>query len=164
MRDWIVVMRPAQFRGVSFYVDEESLPKFGRRIVVHEYVKAEEHGTEDMGRLPKEFRVRAYIANDRADTDCQALVAACEAKGAASLTLPFFGASQVRFKTGSGSWKHSKLGYVDIDLEFVLAAQDGGGFPAIALGDRIAASLLSALPGLVNQALSRFPLPRITLR
>ena len=161
MRNWITTLRPASFRGVGFFVDEESLPKFGRRIVVHEYVKAEEHGTEDMGRLPREFRVRAYIADDQADTHCQALVAAGEAKGVATLVLPFFGANQVRFKEGSGTWRKTKLGYVDMDLEFVLAGQSGGGFPAIPLSDRIAASALNALPGLVNQALSRFVLPRV---
>lgn len=164
MRNWIKTLRPASFRGVRFYVDEEAIPRTGRRIVRHEYVKAEEHGTEDMGRLPREFRIRAYIANDQADTDCQALIAACSTKGAASLVLPFFGSHQVRCENCGNSWRKDTLGYVDIDLDFVEAGQDGGGFPAIPLGDRIAASALNGLPSLVGRVLSRFPLPKITLR
>lgn len=148
MRDWRK-LRPASFRGAAFRVDEEAIPKTGRRVAVHQYVKAEEHGTEDMGRLPREFRIRAYIASDNADAACQALMAACGTPGAATLVLPFFGGHQVRC-TGCGpSWNREKLGYVSIDIEFVEAGSDGASFPAIAIGDRIAAGALDALPGLV---------------
>lgn len=156
MRNWMQTLRRASFRGVPFHVDDESLPKTGRRVAVHEYTKAEEHSTEDMGRLPKAFRIKAYIANDRADADVQALMAACGTKGVATLVLPFFGASQVRCTGCAPSHRRDKLGYVDLDLEFVEAGQDGGGFPALALGDRIAASTLDGLGALVGDALAAF--------
>ena len=157
MRNWMKTLRAASFRGVPFHVDEEALPKSGRRVVRHEYVKAEVHGTEDMGRLPREFRIKAYIANDQADADCQALIAACSTKGAFPLVLPFFGTNQVRCEGCGGSWKKDLQGYVSIELEFVEAGQDGGGFPAIAIGDRIAASALDGLAGIVSDMLAAFP-------
>lgn len=155
MRDWRI-FRPASFRGVPFQVDEEALPKSGRRVVVHEYSKAETHGTEDMGRLPREFRIRAYIANDRADSDCRALVEACSAPGAATLVLPRFGGARVRCTGCGSSWGRDKLGFVSIDLEFVEAGQDGAGFPALPIGDRIAASALDGLADLIGVALDGF--------
>ena len=157
MRDWRI-FRPASFRGVPFQVDEEALPKSGRRVAIHEYVKAETHGTEDMGRLPREFRLRAYVANDRADSDCRALVEACSTQGVATLVLPRFGGARVRCTGCAPSWGREKLGFVSIDLEFVEAGQDGAGFPVIALGDRIAEGILDGLPGLVSRALSAVPL------
>ena len=157
MRNWMRTLRPASFRGVTFYVDEEGLPKSGRRVATHEYVKAEEHGTEDMGRLPREFRITAYLASDVADSDVQDLIDACSTAGAATLILPFFGGQQVRCTGCGGKHRKDKLGYVGIDLEFVEAGGDGAVFPAIAIGDRIASSILDGLSDLVSDALSAFP-------
>ena len=159
MRDWTRTLRKASFRGVSFYVDEESLPKTGRRIARHEYVKAEEHDTEDMGRLPREFRVRAYIASDQADSEALRLVEACSMAGAFTLVLPFFGSNQVRCEGCGPSRKKDQLGYVSFDLDFVEAGSGGGGFSVFELGDRIAASALDDLADTVSDALDTFPIP-----
>ena len=156
MRNWITTLRRASFRGVPFHVDDESLPKTGRRVAVHEYTKAEEHSTEDMGRLPREFRIKAYLASDGADADVQALMAACGTAGVGTLVLPFFAPTQVRCTGCAPTHRKDKMGYVDLDLEFVEAGQDGGGFPALALGDRIAASALDGLGALVGDALASF--------
>ena len=121
MRNWTQTLRGASFRGVPFRVDDEALPKTGRRVAVHEYSKAEEHGTEDMGRLPREFRVKAYIHGDSADSAIQDLIAACSTAGAATLVLPFFGANQVRCTGCSPSHGRDKLGWVTVDLDFVEA-------------------------------------------
>lgn len=157
MRNWPLTLRPASFRGVPFHVDEESIPKSGRRIAVHKWVKAESHGTEDFGRLPRAFRIKAYVASDAADTEGRALIEACSAKGAATLVLPFWGGHQVRCETFGGSWNKDRLGYLGIELEFVEAGRDQSGFPAIPIGDRITASVLDRLSGLVSEALSALP-------
>lgn len=159
MRDWLKTLRRASFRGASFFVDEESLPKTGRRVAVHPYAKAEEHATEDMGRLPREFRVQAYIANDRADSDVRALIEVCSVKGASTLVLPYFGSSQVRCTGCTPSRKKDTHGYVTVELSFVEAGSDGGGFAMVELGDRIAASALDDLAGVVSDAIGAFPIP-----
>ena len=155
MRNWMTLRR-ASFRGVPFHVAEEGLPKTGRRIVEHEYSKAEYHDTEDMGRVARDFRVKAYIANDRADADAQALIAACSTKGAFTLVLPFFGPQQVRCKGCAPSHNQDKLGYVAFDLEFIEAGGDGAGASVIALGDRLAASALDGLADVVSDAIGAF--------
>lgn len=157
MRNWFRTLRPASFRGVPFKVKTERLGKFGREIVVHRYVKAETHGTEDMGRLPREFSVTAYIADDQADSLVQALIRAVETEGPGTLVLPFFGAHQVRARANDGEWDKELLGYVGIGLDFVEAGQSGGGFPAIPLGDRIAEGLLDGVAGIVAAALAAVP-------
>lgn len=153
-------LRRASFRGVPFYVDEEALPKTGRRIARHEYVKAETHDTEDMGRLPREFRVKAYIASDRADTQVRALIDACSTAGAATLVLPFFGPQQVRCEGCAPAHKKDRLGYVEVEMEFVEATGDGGAggtFGLVQLGDRIAALALDGLADAVSGAIAAFP-------
>lgn len=156
MRDWIHTLARASFRGVSFQVEKSSLPKTGRAVVVHRYVKSEDHATEDMARIPREFRVQAYVASDRADAETAALLAACSASGPGMLTLPMFQAGMVRCTNCSPSTEKTKLGYVAFDLDFIEAGQDGAGFPAIPLGDRIAASALDTLSDLVGEALDTF--------
>lgn len=156
MRNWMQTLRRATFRGVPFRVDDEALPKTGRRVAVHEYTKAEEHGTEDMGRLPREFRIKAYIHGDDADADVQDLVDACSTAGEATLVLPFFGPQRVRCTGCSPAHGRDKLGYVTVDLEFVEAGGDGEDFPVMALGDRIAASALDGLADAVSDAISAF--------
>lgn len=156
MRNWMRTLRPASFRGIRFQVDDEALPKTGRRVAVHEYTKAETHGTEDMGRLPREFRVKAHLHGDSADADVRRLVAACSTKGAATLVLPFFGPQQVRCTGCQPSHGRDKLGWVTVDLDFVEAGGDGGDFPVMALGDRIAASALDGLADAVSGAIEAF--------
>ena len=156
MRNWITALRKASFRGVPFHVAEEGLPKTGRRIARHEYSKAETHDTEDMGIVTRDFRVKAYIANDRADADAQALIRACSTKGVATLVLPFFGPQQVRCEGCSPSHSGEKLGYVAFDLDFVAAGGDGAGSSVIQLGDRLAQGALDRLSGAVSDAIAAY--------
>lgn len=153
MRNWIQTLARASFRGASFHVEKEGQGKAGRAVVVHRYVKSEVHATEDMGKLPGDFRVTAYLASDTADADTRALLAACSTLGPGLLVLPMFGGSMVRCTSAAGSAEKNKMGYVAFDLEFVAAGQDGAAFPFIPLGDRLAASALDGLAGAVSDAL-----------
>ena len=156
MRDWRFALARASFRGVPFHVDKASLPKSGRAVVIFRYVKSEQHATEDMGRLPREFRVTAYLASDTVDVDTLAFLEACSSPGPATLVLPVFGANEVRCLSCAPDHDKSKQGFVAFALDFVEAGGDGASFPAIAIGDRIAASALDALSDLVDDALSTF--------
>lgn len=156
MRDWRFTLSPASFRGFPFQVDRASLPKAGRAVAVHRYVKSEMHATEDMGRLPREFRVTAYLASDTADVEMLALLEICSTSGPGLLVLPLFDGNMVRCTGCSPSHDKSRMGYVAFELEFVEAGSDGATFPAIAIGDRIAASALDGLSGLVSSAISAF--------
>ena len=161
MRNWIKDLRPASFRGVPFFMEKEGI-KFGRAIAVHTFVKSEEHATEDMGRLPREFRLTAYVASDRADAQARSLIEACSTEGRATLVLPFYGPVQARCTGGNENHEKTKLGYAAFDLEFVEAGEDNAGFTSLALGDRIAAGLMDEMPGMVMSAISTLPIPGLS--
>jgi prophage DNA circulation protein len=154
MRDWRSTLRPASYKGAAFFVDEEALPKSGRFVARHTFVKAETHSTEDMGRLPREFRVSAYFASDTADSDLRSFVELCSEAGAGTLVLPMLGSYQVRCCGCHVKAKKDRLGYVELELDFFEAGNADDSFPATALGDRLAAAQLEQLPDTASQALS----------
>ena len=155
MRDWTKTLPNASFQGVPFYVEEDAFTGGGRRVAVHEFSKSEDHDTEDMGRGTKRYRVRAYIVGDDADAAAAALVAACDTPGDGVLQTLFWGAVTVKCTACGGTLRRDELGRAWMDLEFVDSG-NGGAFAVVAIGDRIASSLLGTLGDAVFDALSAF--------
>lgn len=120
MRDWSRAFRRASFRGVRFWVDEDG-PEGGRRVAVHNIVGGETPVTEDLGRLPTGYNVRAYLASDTADRESWALEAACNIPGPAQLTLPMDALRWVRCVGCRRNRSKDRNGYVAFDLVFVEA-------------------------------------------
>ncbi|MBB3771516.1 hypothetical protein FHS55_002115 [Angulomicrobium tetraedrale] len=130
MRNWQRDLRRASFRGVRFWVEDDS-SEDGRRVVVHQIVGGEVPVTEDMGRRVATFDVRAYVVSDVADLESLALRAACGLPGASLLTLPMEPPQFVRCLACRPSRSRDRAGYVGFDLSFVAA---GGAFSALATG------------------------------
>jgi len=150
--DWRKRLRPASFRGVAFFVEKEEIADGGRHVGVHEYVRAEEHDTEDMGRKATRYRATAYVVGDRAEAEHSALFRACVEPGAASLVLPMFGARQARCTSVKTAHEKNKLGYIAFDIEWV---DKGKGAPAaLPLGDRLAAAAFSGFATAAGQAMA----------
>jgi prophage DNA circulation protein len=146
MRDWIHTLRPASYKGVGFFVEDESA-KTGRNIATHAYVKAESHQTEDMGRLHREYRVSAYLASDDADTAMRSFVDLCSEPGVGTLVLPMQGPVEVRCTLCHVKAKLQALGKIELELEFVEAgAKNDTLTPPAPIGDRQAASALGEMP------------------
>jgi len=155
MRNWPHTLRPASYKGVPFFIDEEALAKSGRFVARHSFVKAEFHATEDMGRVPREFRVSAYLASDSADTDVRAFVELCSEAGPGTLVLPMLGPALARCVSCHVKARRDKLGYVGIDLDFVEAgAGDDDSFAAAPIGDRLAAAALDEMPDAAEDTLT----------
>ena len=157
MRNWPKTVPGASFRGFPFEVEAEGLDDAGRHVALHPYAKAEDHGTEDMGRKARKFHVSAYIVGDDADAQAAAFVEICSTPGTGMLILPITPGVLVRCIDCSTNSQKSEQGLIAFSLKFVEAGADGGGFPAIALGDRIAAGLLDTLSGAVDAVLSALP-------
>ena len=155
-RDWPRTVPGASFKGTPFEVNRQDLDNAGRYVAEHPYAKAETHGTEDMGRKIRRFRVNAYICGDAADADAMDFVELCSTPGAGMLILPMLPGVMVRCTGCSHSAEKSRQGVVAFDLQFIEAGAEGGGFPAIPLGDRIAETILDGLPDVVGDALSSF--------
>lgn len=159
MRNWPKTVPGASFRGFRFEVEKQDLDDAGRYVAHHPFAKAEDHGTEDMGRKARKYRVLAYIVGDDADTRSQAFVEICSTAGPAMLVLPMTAPVLVRCTNCGTCSEKTRQGYVAFNLEFVEAGADTGGFPAIALGDRIAESVLDTLGGVARGVLSALSLP-----
>lgn len=84
---WRDRLRPASFRGVSFYVEDRSL-EGGRRRARHEFFRRETVYLEDLGRRAREYVVRVHLLGDDYDLEREQLVRALEEEGPGELFLP----------------------------------------------------------------------------
>ena len=152
MRDWRDFL-PASFRGFPFEVEREDATG-GRHVAVHEYVRAESHDTEDLGRKATRWSVTAYLASDLVDAEATALFSICTQPGAGLLVLPWIEPTFCRCVEVKRSSASDTMGKVAFDLTFVEA---GGALPTVTqLFDLMAASAASALSGLVRPILQGF--------
>ena len=112
-------LRPASFRGVPFYV-EESSGRGGRRVVVHEFAKRDTAYTEDLGRLPRAFRLHCYVVGPGYQAQRDALLGAIEDEGtAAVLVHPWAGEITCRASTVEFTEHRDAGGYCAFEIAFV---------------------------------------------
>lgn len=74
---WRDELRPASFRGVSFYVEGGTLT-FGRRLAIHEYPQREKPYVEDLGKKARVYRLEAFVLGPDYMKDRDALIDALE--------------------------------------------------------------------------------------
>lgn len=152
-RDWRATLRPASFRGVGFWVEEDSTDGVGRRVAVHEISGGEANPTEDMGVLVRTASVSAYVAGDVADSTGLTLEAACAAAGPALLTLPIDPARAMHCIGCRRNRHRDRAGYIAYDLEFLLAGSGAGATGPGGIG--ALRGLLEETIGAVSAALAR---------
>ena len=92
---WKDNLRPASFRGVSFFVDTSSITT-GRRVAVHEFPDRDNPFPEDLGKVSRSFTVEAHIIGDDYFEVKTALISAFEQKGTGELVHPYFGTLEVQ--------------------------------------------------------------------
>lgn len=148
-RNWLRALRRASYRGASFYVETDKV-ETGRRLVVHEFPHRDTPYVEDLGRSANRISVTAYVAGDNADGAEQALRSACDAGGAATLSLPMI-AMQAHCEKCSRDFHKDKLGYVAFSLSFVRDGSGAAPFPVAYLGRLIETSV-----GGIVASLARF--------
>jgi prophage DNA circulation protein len=88
--DWRDKLRPASFRRVPFSVQSDDA-EFGRTTVRHDFPQREEPYIEDMGKAAREFSIDAIMIGDDYASKRDAIVKACETKGAGTLVHPYYG-------------------------------------------------------------------------
>lgn len=134
-RDWPRTLQRASFRGVSFFVEQDQV-NTGRRLVVHEFPRAEAPYIEDLGRDANKIQVRAYVVSDSADAEERALRSACERGGAGRLSLPMetFAA---HCESCQREFSKDKLGYIAFSLTFIREGIGSIALPAGFLAARV---------------------------
>jgi hypothetical protein len=113
------VLRPGSFKGVPFVIDSAA-NEGGRRIVVHEFPLRDRPSTEDLGRVPQRYRLKAFVIGPDYMSQRDALLAVCQDSDTpGTLIHPYLGELQCR--AGILRWAESKDrgGLAAFDLEFV---------------------------------------------
>lgn len=126
-RDWASTLRRASFRGVDFFVEQDTV-ETGRRLVVHEYPHRDLPYIEDLGMKANRITVSAYVTGDDVESREAALRAACSALGPGALIVPM-GRFAAHCETCSRDFTKDRLGYVAFNLQFVREGTGAGPFP-----------------------------------
>lgn len=114
---WRDQLLPASFRGVTFLIEDTSTP-VGRKVQLHEYPKRDEAFTEQMGKVARVHRVKAYVIGPDCFERRDKLLKALETEGEGTLVHPWLG--QMLVVPGTADMAHSRRegGMVTFELTF----------------------------------------------
>lgn len=115
---WRGQMRPAQFRGVPFFVDSAERSG-GRRTVQHEYPFKNEPFVEDMGRKARSFPVEGFVVGDDYIDQRIALSYALEQPGPGELIHPYHGSRRVMVAEYRIRESASRGGVAQFSIDFI---------------------------------------------
>ena len=87
---WTRNLRPASFRNIPFFIDTSAFTT-GRRIVLHEYPDRALGFPEDLGKIPRSFKLDCHIIGDDYFEQKEALINAFETQGTGELVHPYYG-------------------------------------------------------------------------
>lgn len=87
---WKDRLRPASWRGISFFVDDSELAA-GRKTAEHEFPQRNINYIEDTGRRTRIYSITGYVLGEDYDRQRDALLDACEQKGIGDLVHPRYG-------------------------------------------------------------------------
>jgi prophage DNA circulation protein len=114
---WREQLLPASFRGETFLIEDTSVP-VGRKVQLHEYPKRDEAYAEQMGKVARVHKLKAYIIGADCFQRRDKLLKALETEGEGTLVHPWLG--QLSVVPGACEMAHSRRegGMVTFDLTF----------------------------------------------
>lgn len=110
-----------QFRGVPFFVRTETSPENGRRIILHDFIHSSQRFAEDLGEIPEQFELDAYVGSVNGvdyRQNALALENALDQPGFGELILPTFGAVNVVALAYSKTANLNEAGIIRYKLKF----------------------------------------------
>jgi prophage DNA circulation protein len=117
---WRSQLYPATFRGAEFHVEVRE-KESGRRDVLHEFPHRDQPYSEDLGRRARRFSVNGYVIGPNYITLRDALIAALEVEGPASLVLPTQGQQQVQVDHYTVTERRERGGVAEFQMTFTEA-------------------------------------------
>ena len=124
MANWTENLRPASFRGVSFFI-ESADQTGGRHTVVHEYPQLDKPYAEDIGARPHEFQLTGFVIGDDYMQQRDDLITALDTEGPGVLIHPYRGSLNVNTNGPYTIHEEKARGRMaTITMSFVLAADD----------------------------------------
>lgn len=150
-------MAQASWRGVVFSVRTEDLPSGGRKTALHEFPNSTERFVEDLGEIPPQFTIKAFVHGLDWLERAQALENALRTAGPGRLVMPTFGAFTVWALPYSKTASQTSIGEIEFNLEFATSRAVAGiieSAPAaemvFAAGDRSRSAIGGAFASIFN--------------
>lgn len=145
MRNWQRDLRPASFRGVRFWVEEDAVSG-GKRIARHEYAGGRRTVLEEAGLATSGYDVTAYLLGDASDIEAFSLQTACQAAGPGRLVLPVDGGFLAYVENFERSRERDRQGYVAFRFSAIPVSNEAGailgiGDVTLAFVDELAAAV-----------------------
>ena len=109
---------PASFRGVEFFVRDESAKGIGRRISAHEYPNSDRRFIEDVGKVLPIISVTAFVCGPDWVEKTGELSVALKKKGPGRLVLPFFASFIAFVAPFSIKVDQRELGCTEFQIDF----------------------------------------------
>lgn len=151
----------ASWRGVVFSVRSEDLPSGGRKTALHEFPNSDERFVEDLGQIPQQFTIKAFVHGLDWIERSQALEKALRTAGPGRLVLPTFGAWTVWALPYSKTASQTSVGEIEFSLEFAasravagIAEQVATAETVFAKGDIARSSIVTAFTKFFKAPLS----------
>lgn len=116
----------ASWRGVVFSVRSEDLPTGGRRTALHDFPNSNERFVEDLGEIPQNFTITAFVHGLDWIERAQALENALRTAGPGRLVMPTFGAFTVWALPYSKNASQTSVGEISFNLEFATSRAVAG--------------------------------------
>ena len=148
---WRDSLLPASFRGISFVIEQTSVPA-GQRGQLHEFVQRDEPYFEQLGKRAQVHKLTAYIIGPDCFDRRDKLLDALETPGAGELVHPWLGRMLVKVGPCEVSHDRREGGMVRFDLEMYPDAPRK--YPSAKVNTKQQA--LKSSGGLLSSAMGRF--------
>lgn len=114
---WKDNLRPASFRGVTFFVDS-SQKTGGRRVQFHEFPDRDNPFAEDLGRVGKTYKIDGHILGEDYDQIKKQLEEAADKDGPGELIHPYYGTLFVQLGAFSIDEDTKEGGIAKVSFQF----------------------------------------------
>lgn len=107
----------ASFRGVNFLITSEN-EEGGKKTVTHEYPNSNRRFVEELGTLPSNFSMSAFVHGPTAVQSSRELIRVLGLPGVGVLVHPIYGRLEVKSTKWSRSTQETEMGEIKFSLEF----------------------------------------------
>lgn len=116
-------LRPASFRGVSFFIDSSQYTG-GRRVTFHEFPDRDVPYPEDLGKVGKTWKVEGHLLGEKYFETRDKLIEAVDKFGPGEFVHPYYGSLNVQCGAFSIDEDNKEGAYAKVSFQFYEAGDN----------------------------------------